>query len=219
METTPYILKEFKAFTTHTKIADVKLLFRETTYSHFPIVEDNHLLGLISKIDILGIFEDEKELGNFQSLFQLFFTEEDNNLLEILKIFAANESNLIPVINDKKLYLGYCDLIDILHVYNNTPFLKNEGTVLGIEKNIIEYSFREICEIVESNNGSLLGIFISEADATSVKITIKFFAQDVNEIIQSFRRYNYKVLSKHKEDFYLEDLKERSNYLQKYLNI
>ena len=48
-------------------------------------------------------------------------------ILEILKIFAANETNLIPVINDKKEYLGYCDLVDILHVYNNTPFLKNEG--------------------------------------------------------------------------------------------
>jgi CBS domain-containing protein len=219
METIPYILKEFKAFTTHTKIADVKLLFRETTYSHFPIVENNHLLGLIPEIDIRSIFEDDKELGNFQYLFQLFFTEEDNNLLEILKIFAANETNLTPVINDKKEYLGYCDLIDILHVYNNTPFLKNEGTVLGIEKNLTEYSFSEICQIVESNNGKVLGIFISEADATSVKITLKFFAQDVNDIIQSFRRYNYKVLSKHKEDFYLEDLKERSNYLQKYLNI
>lgn len=219
MEMTPYILKEFKAFTTHTKIAEVKLLFNETTYSHFPIVEDGLLLGLISEIDIRGIFEDEKELGNFQYLFQLFCSEENNNLLEILKIFAANESNLIPVINEKKAYLGYCDLIDILHVYNNTPFLKNEGTVLGIEKNVSDYSFSEICQIVESNNGDVLGIFISETSPTSIKIIIKFYALDVNEIIQSFRRYNYKVLSKHKEDFYLEDLKERSSYLQKYLNI
>jgi len=219
METTPYILKEFKAFTTHTKIAEVKLLFSETTYSHFPIVENGHLLGLISELDILGIFEDEKKLSNFQYLFQLFFTEEENNLLGILKIFAANETNLIPVINEKKEYLGYCDLIDILHVYNNTPFLKNEGTVLGIEKNLTEYSFSEICQIVESNNGNVLGIFITETNSTSVKIIIKFYAEDVNEIIQSFRRYNYQVLSKHKEDFYLEDLKERSNYLQKYLNI
>jgi CBS domain containing-hemolysin-like protein len=219
METTPYVLKEFKAFTTHTKIADAKLLFSESTYSHFPIVENNHLLGLISEIDIKSIFEDDKELGNFQNLFQLFFTDEDNNLLEILKIFAANETNLIPVTNDKNEYIGYCDLIDILHVYNNTPFLKNEGTVLDIEKNLTEYSFSEICQIVESNNGNVLGIFISEADATSIKITLKFYAEDVNEIIQSFRRYNYKVLSKHKEDFYMEDLKERSSYLQKYLNI
>lgn len=219
METTPYILKEFEPFTTHTKIADVKLLFSETTYSHFPIVENKHLLALIAEIDIRAIFEDENELGDFQYLYQFFLTEEDNNLLEILKIFAANETNLIPVINNQKEYLGYCDLIDILHVYNDTPFLKNEGTVLGIEKNVTEYSFSEICQIVESNDGKVLGIFISEFDATLVKITIKFYSQDVNDIIQSFRRYDYKVLSKHKEDFYLEDLKERSKYLQKYLNI
>lgn len=219
METTPYILKEFKAFTTHTKIADVKSLFSETTYSHFPIVEEGHLLGLIAEIDIRSIFEDDKKLSDFQYLFQFFSTEEENNLLEILKIFAANETNLIPVTNDQKEYLGYCDLIDILHVYNNTPFLKNEGTVLGIEKNISEYSFSEICQIIESNDGKMLGIFISESDAATVKITLKFYSLEVNKIIQSFRRYNYKVLSKHKEDFYLEDLKERSSYLQKYLNI
>jgi CBS domain-containing protein len=219
METTLYILKEFQAFSTHTKIADVKLLFNETTYSHFPVVEEGQVLGVISEIDIRTIFEDEKELGNFQYLYQFFFTEEDNNLLEILKIFAANETNLIPVINENKEYLGYCDLIDILHVYNNTPFLKNEGTVLGIEKNVAEYSFSEICQIIESNGGKMLGIFISETDTTTVKITIKFYSLEVNKIIQSFRRYNYEVLSKHKEDFYLEDLKERSIYLQKYLNI
>lgn len=219
METTPYILTEFKAFTTRTKIAEVKFLFSETTYSHFPVVDNGHLLGLIAEIDIRTIFEDDKELGNFEYLYQFFFTEEDNNLLEILKVFAANETNLIPVANDLNEYKGYCDLIDILHVYNNTPFLKKEGTVLGIEKNVAEYSFSEICQIIESNDGKMLGIFISETDAATVKITLKFYSLEVNKIIQSFRRYNYKVLSKHKEDFYLEDLKERSIYLQKYLNI
>ena len=52
-----------------------------------------------------------------------------------------------------------------------------------------------------------------------MKISLKFSSQDVNEIIQSFRRYDYKVLSDHKEDFYLEDLKDRNDYLRKYLNI
>lgn len=76
METTPYILKEFNAFTTHTKIADVKLLFIESAYSHFPIVEEGHLLGLMAEIDIRTIFEDEKELGNFQYLFQFFLRKK-----------------------------------------------------------------------------------------------------------------------------------------------
>lgn len=219
MDTTPYILKEFKAFTLRTKVEDVKLFFTETTYSHFPIVKNNQLIGLISETDVQGLDDDEQEIGYFQHLFNVFSVEETNNLLEILKVFAANETNLIPVVNHKKNYLGYYDLIDILHIYNDTPFLKNQGSILVIEKEIHNFSFSEICQIVESNNGKVLGLFVSESNATSVSITIKFSAQDVNEIIQSFRRYTYNVLSNHKDDFYLEDLKDRSNYLQKYLNI
>ena len=43
--------------------------------------------------------------------------------------------------------------------------------------------------------------------------------KDINEIIQTFRRYNYSVLSLHEDDFYLQDLKDRSDYLQKYLDM
>jgi len=219
METTPYILNEFKAFTLQSKIADVRALFNETTYSHFPIVKNNQLIGLIAETDIQGLPKNEDTLENYYYLSNLFFTKESTNLLEILKVFASNETNLIPVINTKNEYLGYYDLIDILHVYKDTPFLNNEGVIILLEKELRDYSFSEICQIVESNNGKVLGLFISETNSTTVKVTLKFSSQDVNEIIQTFRRYNYQVLSNHKEDFYLEDLKDRSDYLRKYLNI
>ena len=40
-----------------------------------------------------------------------------------------------------------------------------------------------------------------------------------NNIIQTFRRYNYEIISEHQEDNYINNLKERSEYLDKYLNI
>ena len=52
METAPFIIKEFKPFTFDTKVADAKLFFKETAFSHFPIVKKNVLIGLISKIDL-----------------------------------------------------------------------------------------------------------------------------------------------------------------------
>jgi len=219
METTPCILKEFKAFTLQTKIADVKLLFNETTYSHFPIVKNKQLIGLISETEIEGIEKNQSTLEDYYYLSSLFFIKESIHLLEILRVFASNEANLIPVINTKNEYLGYYDLIDILHFYKDTPLLNNEGIVLLLEKEARDYSFSEICQIVESNNGKIFGIFISEFNSTTVKFTLKFSSQDVNDIIQAFRRYNYNVLSNHKEDFYLEELKERTDYLNKYLNI
>lgn len=219
MKTSPYILNEYKAFTLLTKVSEAKSLFNETTYCCFPIVKNNKLIGLISENDVQGIIENDKKIGDFQYLFNFFFIEETNNLLDIIKIFAANKTNLIPIVSSKNKYIGYYDLINILHIYNETPFLKNEGPVILLEKELRDYSFSEVCQIVESNNGKVLGLYISETNPTTVKITLKFSSQDVNEIIQSFRRYNYNVLSKHKEDFYLEELKDRTNYLQKYLNI
>ncbi|NQV78256.1 MAG: CBS domain-containing protein [Lutibacter sp.] len=219
MGTTPNILNEYKAFTLQTTVAEAKALFNETIFCNFPIVKNNQLIGLISENDIQSIDNNEAKLEEFYYLSSLFFIKESINLLEIFKIFATNETNLIPVINLQNEYLGYYDLIDILHVYKNTPFLNNEGVIILLEKEIRDYSFSEISQIVESNNGKILGVFISESNSTSIKITLKFSSQDINEIIQSFRRYNYKVLSNHKEDFYLEELKERSDYLRKYLNI
>ncbi len=51
------------------------------------------------------------------------------------------------------------------------------------------------------------------------EITIKLNDQDLNNTIQSFRRYEYTVITGIHEDEYLNSLKERSDYLQKYLNI
>ena len=61
--------------------------------------------------------------------------------------------------------------------------------------------------------------FISEATVDSVQITIKISLGGMNDIIQTFRRYNYEIISEHNEDNYINNLKERSDYLDKYLNI
>lgn len=219
MDITPYILKDFKAFNLNTKVGEVKEFFNATTFNYFPIVEDKKLIGLISETEIQGIDEDEKEIGYYQYLFNLFSAEESSNILEVLKEFASNQSTVLPILDAKRAYIGYYDLIDILHVYNDTPFFHSEGIVLLLKKEARDYSLSEICQIVESNKGKVYGIFVSESNSTTVQIVVKFDSPDINETIQSFRRYEYEILSNHEEDTLLEELKDRSNYLQKYLNI
>ena len=106
-----------------------------------------------------------------------------------------------------------------MSLFNNTPFLNEAGGIIVIEKEQRDYSFSEICQIVESNNAKILGVFISKMDGDMVQATIKIGYIGMNAIVQTFRRYNYLVVSNHEEDRFLEDLKDRSNYLDKYLNI
>ena len=88
-----------------------------------------------------------------------------------------------------------------------------------IEKESTDFTFSQICQIVESNDAKVLGVFISNISQNSTQITLKISQSNFNEIIQTFRRYNYTILSEHQEDSYLAGLKERSDYLDKYLNI
>ena len=95
----------------------------------------------------------------------------------------------------------------------------SDGIIIVIEKNKKDFSISEISQIVESNNATILGVYISNQTSDIIQATVKINSQDINEVIQTFRRYNFNLISKHKDDFYLQDLKDRSDYLQKYLDM
>ena len=141
------------------------------------------------------------------------------NWLDVLEIFAKNHTNLVPVLDENNKYVGYYEIEDIMRFFHETPFLKEPGGIIIVKKGVLDYSMGQITQIVESNNGKLLGLFISEADVESVQVTMKITLGAMNEIIQTFRRYNYEIISEHQEDNYINNLKERSDYLDKYLNI
>ena len=125
METTPYILKEYSPFSLETTIEELKGFFHETSFSHFPVVSDKKMIGLISKSAVEEILENEKEVGYFQYLFSFFNADESSSMLALLTIFATNNTNIIPVIDQEHNYIGYYELTDILHLLNDTPFLKS----------------------------------------------------------------------------------------------
>ncbi len=115
--------------------------------------------------------------------------------------------------------MGYYDLNDFVGVFIDTPFFKEPGAILVVAKGIKDYSFSEIAQIVESNNTKLIGAFITDARSEVVQITIKVGTNNFSEVVNTFRRYNYSILYGNKADQFLEDLKERSDYLDKFLNV
>lgn len=217
MNITDYILKDFKPLTLKCRIDKAKKLCKNLPITHIPVVENGKLLGCFSQSDIRTIEDSELRIENFTDLFYQYQTEKTASTLELISLFADNDANIIPVIS-KNNYVGYIELADILDVFSSSPFLANDGFILIVQKNNKEYSMSEISQIVESNNGVLLGAYQSEKTVDNVTLTLKISSQEINEIIQTFRRYNYSILTEHKDDFYLEELKNRSDYLQKFLN-
>ncbi|MFB0910573.1 MAG: Mg/Co/Ni transporter MgtE [Flavobacterium sp.] len=218
MEIRDYITTDFKAIDSQDSIATVKDFFDDLNFSHFPVVEQGIYIGSISFEDIEN-FDNDKKVVDYKYTLGSFFTRTDSIWLEVLEVFAKNHTNLIPVLDEKNSYVGYYEIDDIMSFFHQTPFLKEQGRIIKVKKGVLDYSMSQITQIVESNNGKLLGLFISESDVNSIEITMKISLGAINEIIQSFRRYNYEIMSEHQEDNYINSLKERSDYLDKYLNM
>lgn len=214
-----YIINDIKPLNSSSKISDLQLLFNQLTYSHIPIMNDGNVyVGCISETDA-HCFDGDKTISDYNYVNEDFFVREDTLWLDVLEAFAQNSTNIMPVLNDRNTYLGYYELNDVISLFNETPFFSEAGGILIVEKGLNDYSFSEVSQIVESNGGKLLGAFISKIENDVVRITLKVGNTGLNDIIQTFRRYSYNIVSGHEEDSYIENLKERSDYLKKYLNI
>ena len=213
-----YINNDFKAISSESSVMEVQDFFHELTFSHFPVLQEEVYIGSIA-LDDVDTFDLDKKIIEYRYALEPFFARSAMMWLDVLEIFAKNHTNIVPVLDDNNKYVGYYELNDIIKFFHETPFLKEPGGIIVVQKPVLEYSMSQVTQIVESNNGKLLGLFISEATVDSVQITIKISLGAMNDIIQTFRRYNYEIISEHNEDNYINNLKERSDYLDKYLNI
>lgn len=213
------IINDIEPLDNASKTSDVKQLFNQLTFSHIPI--KNHLgayLGCFSETDA-HCFDTEKPLTEYLYTLEDFFVRNNTLWLDVLEAFAVNSANIMPVLNAQNEYLGYYELNDVISLFSESPFFSEAGGILVVEKGVNDYSFSEVSQIVESNDGKLLGAFISKMNNDLVQVTLKIGNTGLNNIIQTFRRYSYNIISGHEEDSYIESLKERSGYLKKYLNM
>ena len=200
-------------------IATAKKQFTKLSVNYLPVVENNHLLGVLSgrELDILENSSDN--LNDYSYLLESFFSYEYDNWFDLLKNFIQNETDVLPILDKNHVFLGYCELKAVLEIFSETPFINTNGLVLTIEKEAKDFSLSQITQIVESNKTKLFGLFISNQTEKTTQLILKISTENTNEIIQTFRRYGYTIISEVVDDHYLEELKNRSEYLQKYLNL
>ena len=213
-----YINNDYKPLDILDNVAVAQDFFVDVPFSHFPIMEEGVFVGNLSGEDV-ETFDSNKKILDYKYTFESFFTQKKAAWLDVLENFAQNQTTIMPVLDENNSYLGYYEIADVIRIFNETSFLKEPGNIIVVEKSTNEYSFSQISQIIEGKNGKLLGLFISDTTNNTVQITEKIAAGVMNEIIQTFRRYEYDIISEHQDDGFLNNLKERSEYLDRYLNI
>ena len=213
-----YIINDLRPFDVSAKIKELQEVFNQLTYSHVPIQKDGIYIGCLSETDVY-CFDGNEKVEDVLYAVEHFFVDQSAIWLDVLDTFALNDSNLMPVLDSNHNYLGYYLLIDIISLFRNTPFFSEPGGTIIVEKAYKDYSLSEICQIVESNNVKMLGVFVSKIKNDMVQVIIKIENSGLSAIFETFRRYGYVIISGHEDDRFLKTLKDRSAYLNRYLNL
>ena len=214
-----YILKETKPLRLEDKLEKAVQRLEVSGYSHLAVVRKGVFEGTISLKQAEERTDLSTKIGDVRSLLNPVYVLNTMDWFDVLQVFATNNCNALPVIDKEKNYLGYYEIEDFLGLFRQTPFLHENGMTLVISKGVNDYSFSEIAQIIESNNATLFGAFVSAVDQEMAEIILKISLHDISNTIQTFRRYGYHIINEIHEDRYLQYLKERADYLEKYLNI
>ncbi len=189
--------------------------------SHLPIVNNQEFLGLISDTDIYDLGMMDEPIGNHKlSLFSPYVMA-GQHIYEVIEIASRLRLTVIPVLDDKKNYIGLIGQTDLLSQFATLAAVTEPGGLIVLEMNHHDYSLSQIAQIVESNNARILSMYITNSEeSTMMEVTIKINNSDLTSILKTFDRYNYHVKASFMDDENLDSFyRNRYEQFMRYLNI
>ena len=196
------------------------LWMSEFKVGHLPVVDKNNFLGIVSEEDILdsSLFE-VNFLSNTIQLDSVFIYEYQH-IFEVMRKMSEFQLTVMPILNRNDEYVGCTTLSHLMTIASNTTSIKEPGGVIVLRVNSKDYSLAEISQIVESNNARILSSYITSSDDTSeIDVTIKLNKKELGAILQTFQRYDYKVIETYQKEDDFDDLKNRFDNLMNLLDL
>ena len=192
----------------------------EYKVSHFPVAGEGKFLGVVSEKDIDNQENLNRKLQKDLIRFDNFYVNEHQYIFDVFKLASNQRLSLIPVIDEKGIYIGCITQNDIVRFFAESMSVDNPGGTIILEVSVNDYSLTEIANIVESNDAKVLSSYIvSRISSTKLEVIIKVSKLDIGSILQTFERFGYQVNASFGEDVDYSDLKDKYDSFINYLNI
>jgi len=195
-------------------------LLDEYKMTHLPVVSGNNFLGLISESAVLEIENPEDPLIKSPKHLQQVFVMGDQHAYDIVKVAAQFNLSAVPILNEDQQYIGVVSVYCLIRELANFAAMKEPGGIIVLNINRNDYSLSEVAQIVESNDASILSANLTtRSDSTNMELTLKINRDNMDGIIQTFNRYDYKISASYHQSSYDDMLQDRYDELMRYLKI
>ncbi len=194
-------------------------LMEDYDVQHLPVLVEDKFVGLVAKSDLLDLSE-EQTIGSESTPILPYSIKGEEHFLTALKLAAEKEISLVPVINDQSELLGVISMTELLYRLSNFLGNNEPGGMIVLEISKRNFSFGEICRLVETNDALITQCnTFTEPETGLVIITLKINKIEISAIVATFQRYEYIVRYYFGEEQYHNELKDNYNHLLAYLNV
>lgn len=192
----------------------------EFKVSHLPVLKNGNFVGVISESDILDKLNLEDTLDKLFDHLPRPYVSKEAHIYEVLAKISEHKLSVIPVLDTDEKYLGCISIHHLTTLIANTGSIKENGGIIVLEVNSIDYSMAQIAQIVESNNAKILSSYImSPSDSNKLEVTLKINQVELASIIRTFERYDYVIKASYQKSRNDDDVQFRYDALINYLNL
>ena len=192
----------------------------EFKVSHLPVLKNGNFVGVVSESDILDHLNLDENLDRLFQHLPRPFVPGQAHMYDVIAKMAEFKLSVIPILDQQENYLGCCCVYHVMTLLAKTGSIKENGGILVLEMNSIDYQLSQIAQIVESNNACILSVFMtSQQDSNKIDVTLKVNSYDLTSIIRTFERYDYTVKASFLDGHEDEDMQWRYDTLIQYLKL
>ncbi|MBL7764747.1 MAG: CBS domain-containing protein [Chitinophagaceae bacterium] len=194
-------------------------LMNEFRVFHLPLVQRDNYLALISEDDLLDWDTPEETLSLADFITFRPAVVENMHPFEAMKLTKEFNLSVVPVVDENNHYVGLVSSERLLNYLTDSNTVIEPGAILILEMEHRNYSLSEISRICESNDISILGLFVKTDENTQLQqVTIKTNKTDIQALLATFERFNYHVVEVYASENSKEDLQHHYDQLMRYMN-
>ncbi len=185
------------------------------------VVSKGKFLGLVSEELILDQESESTLIGDLELECNHCKLNQSAHFFEIIKLASSNTIELVGVVDEQDDYLGVITIKDTIFALSQTLAVQSVGAIVVLSLKSIDYSLSEISRLVESEGYRILSssIKLDESDSELLKLTLKVNSEDVQRLVATLERFDYKVIAQLQTKPNPDSDQERLNVLFKYLDL
>jgi predicted transcriptional regulator len=202
-------------------VAEVKDRMDELAISVLPVVDQTtqKLIGQVaySQLELA----DGETLVSDLKLDEAIKVYKGQHIFEAARLILQYELEYLPLVDKEWKFLGGIDRQRVFYCITRMLNVQEEGSVLTIELNPIDFSISELVQIVETEGAKILGMTVEIPDSTrnTFEVSLKLNMKDLSRVTAALKRYDYQVLVESESTIFGKDLEDRADELLKYIDM